>query len=408
MPDGRRALTPVASALQQVLDGIEPLADVEELPLERAGGRVLAEDCRAAIDVPPFANSAMDGYAVDFGLLRQGQRSFRVGSRVAAGDAPGTLSAGEAARIFTGAPMPAGADTVVIQENCSRDGDTITVRQSPARAGENVRVAGCDIARGSVVANRGDRLSAALTGTLASCGRGVLTVSRRLRVLVLTTGDELVPPGHPLEPGQIHDANSFLLANLLSDPGREVIRAPLALADTLQATRDALLEAAARADAVVTCGGVSAGEEDHVRRALEEVGELSVWKLALKPGKPFAFGHVDAVPFFGLPGNPVSSHVTAQLLVQPALARLAGATSVLPARYRLRAGFSCGPSGEREEYLRVTLRNDAGAEQSVIPLPEQSSGVLTSVSRADGLAVIPPFTAIREGDILEFLPFTDR
>ncbi|MGM0632385.1 MAG: gephyrin-like molybdotransferase Glp [Pseudomonadota bacterium] len=404
-PGGR--LMAVDEALQQIQSSLSCSVDSESVPLREAAGRILCADHHAAVDVPPFANSAMDGYAIRSGDLDQGQRVFTISGRVPAGQAPGPLVPGTAVRIFTGAPMPSGADTVVMQENCRADAvkSTMTVVADPS-VGENVRGAGADIRSGERLLSAGRRLTAADVGTLAACGVDRVKVRTRLKVIVLPTGNELVSPGQPLRPGQIHNSNAFVLHALLDQLGMEVMGDGEPLPDDLSSTRQALLRAAGGADAVLTCGGVSAGEEDHVRTALQEVGELTLWKIALKPGKPFAFGRVGPTPMFGLPGNPVSAFITFLLLVRPALLKLAGASDTGFVSYRLPAGFERARSGERQEYLRVRVRDgDSCTGQQLVPMPEQSSGVLTSVSRASGVVVIPPFTEVREGDILQFIPF---
>lgn len=406
----RAHLMPVHTAVQQVLDDVVTVAETETVGLQEAAGRLLAGDHHAAISVPAFDNSAMDGYALDAQTLADGQRRFPVSGRVAAGDQPGRLPPGTAMRIFTGAPLPAGADTVIMQENCSPDLDDarrIIVNEAAA-AGENVRVAGSDIGQGQRLLAAGQRLSAADVGTLAACGVDRVVVRQRLRVAVLPTGDELVAPGRPLQPGQIYNSNCFMLAALLSGLGMIPVGTGEPVPDSLEATREALLQAAHSADAVLTNGGVSAGEEDHVRRALQEVGELALWKLALKPGKPFAYGRVGGVPLFGLPGNPVSAFVTFALLVRPALLRMAGARETGLPVYRLPAGFNRPESRERQEYLRARITDgDSCTGQCLVPMRDQSSGVLTSVSGAQGLVEVPPFTAVREGDILRFIPFSE-
>lgn len=403
-------LTPVHAALQRVMDDLLPVAGTETVGLQGAVGRFLAEDHHASVNVPVFDNSAMDGYAMEARALAGGQRRFPVSGRIAAGDRPGRLTPGTAMRIFTGAPLPAGADMVIMQENCAPDpGDEqcIIIGQ-PAEAGENVRRAGSDIGQGARLLSSGQRLGAADVGTLAACGVDTVVVRKRLRVAILPTGDELVAPGRPLQPGQIYNSNFVMLSALLSRIGMIPVGTGEPVPDSLDATRNALVQAARSADAVLTNGGVSAGEEDHVRRALQEVGRLALWKLALKPGKPFAYGRVGDVPLFGLPGNPVSAFVTFALLVRPALLKMAGARETGLPVYRLPAGFSRPESRERQEYPRVRVADgDSCTGQCLVPLPDQSSGVLTSVSQAQGLVEVPPFTAIREGDILRFIPFSE-
>lgn len=397
------SLMPIEQALARLLEEARPRVAGETVSLAQAGARVLLQDVVAAHDVPPWHNSAMDGYAVDSRSLGI-DTPLIVSQRIPAGVAPEPLAAGTAARIFTGAPMPDGADAVVMQENCQVQDNRVSVKV-PVEAGENVRRRGADVALGQVLLQAGHRLRPQDIGLIAATGQATVEVGRRPQVALMTTGDELVEPGQPLLPGQIYNSNYYTLAALLRALGIEPIDAGR-VPDSLAETEAALRSAAQRADCIITSGGVSAGEEDHVRTALQRCGELAIWKLALKPGKPFAFGKINQTLLFGLPGNPVSAFVTFLLLVRPALLAMMGAAQCsLPERAE-RAGFSLPESGARQAYLRVSLHGVAD-NRHVQLLPDQSSGVLSSVSRADGLAIVPAFTAVVPGDQLRFLSFSD-
>lgn len=407
------SLTPIDEALRRLLAQLpEPAADrFETVGLHAAQGRVLAEDIDANRDVPPHANSAMDGYAVRAAETSSGTAPLPVTQRIAAGQVGQCLRPGSCARIFTGAPLPEGADAVVMQENCETQNGSIRVLK-PVTAGENVRPAGADIKKDSRLFAAGRRLRAQDLGALASLGLTRLQVVKPLRVALMTTGDELQRPGKALEPGQIYDSNFTTLLAMLSALNMQVIDCGR-VGDTLDSTRAALLAAAETADCVITTGGVSVGEEDHVRAAIEQIGELKLWKLAVKPGKPFAFGSLNrpdesATPcqFFGLPGNPVSAYATFALLVRPALLAMQGVTDLAPRRFVVSAGFDRAVSGARQEYLRACLRESEG-ELLAEPLANQSSGVAASLSHSDGLLIVPPQTPVRRGDSLWFLPFSE-
>jgi len=355
-----------------------------------------------------MANSAMDGYALRAADSVDPERDLAVSQRIAAGQVGARLEAGTAARIFTGAPMPAGADAVVMQENCERRGEGIRVNKA-VLPNENVRPIGADIKAGSTVFAQGRRLRPQDIGALASLGLTEVSVTRKLRVALMTTGDELQRPGSALLPGQIYDSNFATLTALLTGLHVDIVDCGR-VGDTLAATRDALLDAAGRADCVITTGGVSVGEEDHVRAAIEQLGTIDLWKLAVKPGKPFAFGKItsdgESCQFFGLPGNPVSAFVTFALVVRPTLLALQGATKASPHSFPVRSGFSRDKGGPRQEYLRAVLEH--GSEGLVAtPLKNQSSGIALSLSRSDGLLIVPPSVGVSQGEILQFIPFSE-
>jgi molybdopterin molybdotransferase len=377
--------------------------EIETLPLAAAGGRVLAEDVCAPRAVPPEANSAMDGIAFCHADLSASQE-LRISQRIPAGHAPGPLEKGTAARIFTGAILPAGADTVAMQEDCEFLHDRVRLLSVPA-LGANVRPAGQDVAQGALMLARGSRLGAAALGLAASAGLAELSVYRSLKVAVLCTGDELLEPGTPWRSGCIYNSNRPMLTQLLRSWGLQVIdlgQVPDTEADTGAALQRVL---DAKADVVISTGGVSVGEEDHVKAALESRGRLDFWKVAIKPGKPVVVGELAGTSFLGLPGNPQSVLVTALLLARPFLLARQGQQDVLPASFLLPAAFSRKKAGDRREYLRVKLQQEQGVA-ALLPHPQQSSGALLSAVWADGLAQIEAGRRIEMGDLLPFLPFS--
>jgi molybdopterin molybdotransferase len=395
------ALISVDEALALILDGIRPVSEIEHVSLDAALGRVLAQTVQSGIDVPGYDNSAMDGYAVRSADIVTAGAVLPVLQRVAAGYTGTALTPGTAARIFTGAPLPAGADAVVMQELCDRQGENVIIN-TRVEAGENVRRAGEDIAQGADVLVAGSRLRPQELGLLASIGTGVVPVSRRLKVATFFTGDELVEPGAALAPGQIYNSNRYTLKGLLTTLDCDIIDLGL-VPDTLEATVDTLQQAALLADVVITSGGVSVGEEDYVRLALQQLGELTMWRIAMKPGKPVAFGRIGETLFMGLPGNPVSVFVTFLLFARPLLLKLQGAGDVNPIVLRVRSGFDRA-AVNRQEYLRVRLQQgNRGSELGLHP--HQGSGVLSSASWADGLAVMKIGDAVAVGDMLDYLPF---
>jgi len=392
-------------ALDRLLAGAHPPAETEFVDTLAAGGRVLAQPQASSIDVPPLDNSSMDGYAVRRADVPAPGVRLRLAQRIPAGSVGVPLAAGTAARIFTGAPIPPGADAVVMQELVEHRGDEVTIHHVP-HPGAWVRRAGEDIRSGAEILAVGTRIGPQQAGLAASVGLARLPVFRRIRVAVFFTGDELIMPGEPLPAGAIYNSNRYLLRGLLDRLGCEVTDFGI-VPDQRDATRAVLRRAAAEHDLIVTSGGVSVGEEDHIKPAVQAEGALDLWKIAIKPGKPLAFGRVgvgkEGASFIGLPGNPVSSFVTFVLLVRPFILRLQGVRDVTPRALPLRADFAWPTPDVRREFLRGR-RNEAGG---VDLFPNQSSGVLTSTVWGDGLIDNPPGQPIDRGDTLRFLPFSE-
>jgi molybdopterin molybdotransferase len=403
--DQQPGMLSVEQAIGQLLSQATAITEQQRVDLADAAGRVLAEDLASPIDVPGFDNSAMDGYALhsrDIAAARDA--GLPITQRITAGSVGERLQPGSAARIFTGAPLPAGADSVVMQELCRVAGDRLWI-ETAATPGANIRPRGNDIAAGSTVLARGTLLQAAHLGLAASVGIGTVAVSRRLRVAVFSTGDELVEPGKPLAPGQIYNSNRYQLNALLAAQGCEVIDLG-SIADDFGTTRETLLQAASQADLVMTTGGVSVGEEDHVKAALESVGALHLWRIRMKPGKPLAFGRVGDTPFIGLPGNPVSVFVTFLLFARPYLQAMQGRADTGPRRYPVRAGFD-HHAKQRREYVRVRLHTDQDGMLVAETFPRQGSDVLSSVAWADGLVEIREDSRLQAGETVSFLPFAE-
>ena len=393
-----RSLLPVAEALERVLASAVPAQPVVELPLIDALGAVLAQDIVSGVDVPGEDNSAMDGYAL---RVADAGQALPVSQRIAAGACPVPLEPGICARIFTGAPVPPGADAVVMQEDCRQEDGRVHFTAIPA-AGQHIRPRGQDVAATATVLRRGRVLRPQDLGLLASVGRALVPVYRPLRIAVLATGNELLEPGAgPLGSGQVYNSNRFTLAGLVRSLSMTFVDAGI-VRDDARATAAALQQAASRADCVITSGGVSVGEEDHVKAQVQRLGELQLWKLAIKPGKPLAFGRIGRTPFIGLPGNPSSVFVTFCLVARPFLRKLQGISEPEPPLLQARAAFAVSAPGSRQEYLRVSLRAVGGALEAV-PFGNQSSGVLSSVSHSNALAVIPPGATVSEGDMVQVM-----
>ena len=393
-------------AIDFLLSRVQPIVDTESITTDTALGRVLAAPVTSAIDVPGWDNSAMDGYAIRHADLAAEDGWLRVGQRIPTGSTGVDLEPGTAARIFTGAPTPGGADTVVVQEICERDGDRVRIPLD-CKAGANIRRAGEDIRAGAEVIAAGTRLAPQHLGLAASVGVARLPVYRRLRVAILASGDELAMPGEPLGPSQIYNSNRFLLIGLLQGLGCEVVDLGI-VADTLDATTDALTRGAREADLILASGGVSVGEEDHLKPAVEKIGTLDLWNIAIRPGKPVAFGWVQGTPVLGAPGNPVSLFVTVCLFARPVVLRRQGATGDLAPRVlKIRAGFDWPKPDKRTEFHRARLQTGDDGELELAVFPTRSSAVLSSVAWADGLIEIPPGRATRRGELVDFMPFAD-
>ena len=393
-------LMPVEEAMQRLMDlaAAAPITERETVALADAQGRVLAEDLVSTLDLPPWPNSAMDGYAMR--VADWTGEPLPVSQRIFAGQAPEPLQPGTCARIFTGAPVPEGADCVEMQENAVVLADATVRFLEPLRAGQNIRPKGQETTVGDKVLDAGTVMNPIELGLAATMGFGHVQVVRRARVAVLSTGDELIEPGQPLGPGQIYNSNRVLLCSWLTRLGCEVVDAGI-LPDNLEKTR-AALGGLNDVDLILSTGGVSVGEADFLGHALREEGEIALWKLAIKPGKPLTFGHFRGVPVIGLPGNPASTLVTFALLARPYLLRRLGVQAVKPLQFQVPAAFAWTKPGNRREYLRGRLE-----QGRLIAYRNQSSGVLRSAAWADGLIEIVEGTTVAEGDLLNFIPLSE-
>ena len=402
------ALMPLQDALALLEERLSVVADVETAPLRGALGRILAEDIRAGRSVPPHDNSAVDGYAVRFAELDQdGETCLPVTGRIAAGDSPALPDpdASGAVRIFTGAAMPAGFDTVMMQEDCRAEDGAVRIAPGIKR-GANRRFAGEDVEAGAVILRAGQRLRPQDLGLAASVGLTGLPVRTRLRVALFSTGNELREPGAAAAPGAVYDANRFALAGLLEQLGCAVSDLGI-LPDDRATITDALGAAGAGHDLVLTSGGVSVGEEDHVRAAVESLGQIHFWRLAIKPGRPVALGQIGRTPFVGLPGNPVAVMVTFLRFARPMIDRLSGASVHVPKPFPVRAGFDHRKKANRREWVRATLEADAGG-WTAHKHAQQGAGVLSSMTAASGLVELPEdATDIKAGMTVDFLPFSE-
>jgi molybdopterin molybdotransferase len=404
-------LMPADEALAMLAARLVTVAEPEAVALDRAHGRILAADLVAARDVPPHDNSAVDGYAVFFDDLDpEGETRLPVTGRAAAGHALGRAARrGAAIRIFTGAPMPDGPDTVMMQEDCRLEGDRespVVVIRPGIRRGANQRAAGEDVRAGATVLRRGRRLRPQDIGLAASLGLTRLTVYRALRVALMSTGDEVREPGAELPAGCIYDANRYMLRAALEGLGCAVSDLGI-LPDRFEPIRDALRGAAAGHDLIMTSGGVSVGEEDHVKAAVEALGALHLWRLAIKPGRPIAMGQVGRVPFVGLPGNPAAVMVTFLCFARPMIVRLAGGADVAPNLFRVRAGFDHKKKRDRREFVRARLVVAADGGLVADKFPRDGAGILMSLVDSDGLVELPEeLTELAAGTWVDFLPFS--
>jgi molybdopterin molybdotransferase len=408
MKPERAPLLTLDEALARLLEAVSPLpaSEAEALSTFDALGRVLREDVRSTLDVPPQDNTSMDGYALRCADVPAIGALLPVSQRIPAGVVGQPLQPGSAARIFTGAQVPPGADAVVMQEQCEVVGEAVRINAVPS-VGQWIRRRGEDVRSGDVVLPAGTRLTPQALGLAATVGAATLPVARRPRVALFSTGDELAMPGEPLKPGAIYNSNRFTLRAAIQALGCDCTDLGI-VPDRLDATRDALRRAAQGNDLIVTSGGVSVGEEDHLRPAVQAEGRIELWQIAIKPGKPLAFGAVNrpdgsSAYIVGLPGNPVSSFLTFLLMVRPVLLRLQGATALTPNRTALRADFDWPRPDKRREFLRVRRNGRGGLEL----FPNQSSGVLTSAVWADGVVDNPSGQAIRHGDPVEFIAFAE-
>lgn len=394
------ALLPLDDAVARLMATYPPCAAIETVAISRADGRILAANIVADIDVPPQTNSAVDGYAVHFDdLSPDDPTTLPVADRVAAGHPSGdALPHGRTARVFTGAILPPGPDTVMMQEDCTITPDGIVFAPGLKR-GANRRPAGEDVARGSLALTAGRRLTPADLALLAALGRATAEVRKPLTVALFSTGDELAEPPEPLRPGQVYDANRVMLAALLLRAG-VIVRDGGILPDDPDATARALSDAARGTDLVLTSGGVSTGEEDHVRAAIEQAGRISFWRVGIKPGRPVALGEIGGTPLLGLPGNPVAALVTFVTLARPLIDRLAGATHVPLARFPMRAAFAYRKKAARREYVRVRF-HDGEAHR----YPKEGAGIITSLTESDALMELPEdMTRLAPGDMAPVIP----
>ncbi len=399
----------VDEAMGMIAARVTPVAQVETVALTEADGRILAGDIPAPLPLPPFTNSAVDGYAVrSRDLPKGGEAAFVVSGRVQAGASAGeAIQPGQAVRIFTGAPMPDGADTVFMQEDVRLDGEGRVVLPAGLKPGANVRPAGEDIPAGAAALAKGRRLRPQDVALAAAFGLTKIDVRRRIRVAVFSTGNELVSPGSPRRPAQLFDSNRFMLMAMLTRLGCEIGDLGI-LSDDRASLAQGLKQVAGGHDLILTTGGVSTGEEDHVKAAVESVGSLVLWRMAIKPGRPVAMGIIGGTPFIGLPGNPVASFVTFVHVVRPTVLALAGATQQRIAPMPVRAAFSYRKKIARREYVRATLRRAADGALEAVKFPREGAGMLSSLVDTDGLVELgEEITQVEPGQTVGFLGYAN-
>jgi molybdopterin molybdotransferase len=398
-------LIPVSEALDRLLNDVQSYVEIEQVALDQALGRVLAEQPISLVDVPRGDNSSMDGYAVAMASLNAtGPTVLPLSQRIAAGDAPQTLVPMSVARIFTGAEIPAEADAVVMQEKVTVDEQGVHL-PADIELQQNIRPKGQDLKEGECLFEQGRKLQPADLGVLASAGISHVDVFKPLKVAILSTGDELIEPGEAISPGKLYNSNRAMLNALVSQMSMQVVDLGK-VQDTLEATKTALVKASQSADIIITTGGVSVGDEDHVKSAVDALGKLDLWRIKLKPGKPLAYGKVKGeskdIPIFGLPGNPASALITFCLFARPYMFKLQGGQVARPLTFKAIAGFDHVKAGTREEYMRGVYEEGVATR-----FTNQSSGMLSTASRANGLIVVPVDATFKAGDWIDFIPFSE-